>query len=322
VNDSFDLNQNYNFMITPLTVIIIPLLVILFIIEIIHSYKEDRHLYNRKDTLSNLAVGIGYFICNMLSKGLLFFIFQLASKFSLSHFSERWYVWVVAIVAADLSYYWYHRASHEVGWFWAVHVVHHSSEEYNLSVAFRLPWATNITGSFLFWIWMPLAGFSPMMTLISIQLCLSYQTLLHTETIRKLPWFIEYIFNTPSHHRVHHSSNFKYLDKNHGGVLMIWDKFFGTFQEEDEKPQYGLTKKLESYNPITITFHEWITMFKKMVRSGSFKSAVNYIIQPPGWSHDGSTKTVRQLKKEIDGHKDLHKKCDRNCSGCPLKQRN
>jgi sterol desaturase/sphingolipid hydroxylase (fatty acid hydroxylase superfamily) len=308
-------------MITPLTLITIPLLVILFTIEVVHSYKEDKHLYQRRDTLSNLAVGVGYFVCNMLSKGLLFFIFQLVSKFRLYDLAERWYIWVLAVLAADLSYYWYHRACHEIGWFWAVHVVHHSSEQYNLSVAFRLPWATNITGSFLFWIWMPLVGFSPTMTLLSVQLCLFYQTLLHTETIRKLPSFIEYIFNTPSHHRVHHSSNLKYLDKNHAGILIIWDKLFNTFQKEEEKPVYGLTKKFESYNPVTITFHEWISMFKKMVHSGSFRNAVNYLIQPPGWSHDGSSKTIRQLKKEIALHKARGKNCDRNCAECPLKQR-
>lgn len=308
-------------MITPITIITIPVLVLLFIIEVIHSYKEDKHLYTRKDTLNNMAIGIGYFACNMLSKGLLFFVFQWASKFSLFHISQTWYVWIIAILAADLSFYWYHRASHEVGWFWAIHVVHHSSEEFNLSVAFRLPWATNISGSFLFWIWMPLIGFSPITTLLCIQLCLFYQTFLHTETVRKLPGLIESVFNTPSHHRVHHSSNFKYLDKNHGGVLIIWDKLFGTFQKEEEKPRYGLTKKFESYNPVTITFHEWMSMFKKMVRSGSFTNAVNYLIQPPGWSHDGSTKTVKQLKKEIAEHKALRKKCDRHCGECPFKQR-
>jgi sterol desaturase/sphingolipid hydroxylase (fatty acid hydroxylase superfamily) len=296
-------------------------LVILLIVEAIHSYRENTHLYRRKDTLSNLAVGIGYFVCNIPSKGLQFFIFQWASKFSLMHFSERWYVWIVAILAADFSYYWNHRASHEVGWMWAVHVVHHSSEEYNLSTAFRLPLFKNFTGGFLFWIWMPLAGFNPAMTFVCFQLCHLYQALLHTEIIRKLHPLIESIFNTPSHHRVHHSSNFKYLDKNHGGVLIIWDKLFGTFQKEEEKPVFGLTKKLESYNPVTITFHEWITLFKKMVHSGSFINALNYLIQPPGWSHDGSTKTVRQLKRAMAEHKALRKKCDRNCAECPLKQR-
>ncbi|HEV8508565.1 MAG TPA: sterol desaturase family protein [Chitinophagaceae bacterium] len=306
---------------TSFTTFVILLLVVLFIVEVIHSYKEDKHLYKKRDTLSNLAVGVGYFVCHMLSKGLQLFIFQCVSKLSLFHISELWYVWVLSILAADLSYYWFHRASHEIEWLWAVHVVHHSSEQYNLSIAFRVPWAKNFTGGVLFWIWMPLIGFSPMMTFLSIEVCLLYQVFLHTETVRTLPSFIENIFNTPSHHRVHHSSNLKYLDRNHGAILIIWDKLFSTFQKEEEKPVYGLTKKLESYNPITITFHEWITMFKKMVHSGSFRNAVNYLIQPPGWSHDGSTKTVRQLKKEIAEHKALRKKCDRNCATCPLKQR-
>ena len=306
---------------TSFTTIVLLLLGVLLIVEGIHSYKEDKHLFKKSDTLSNLAVGAGYIVCNISSKGLQLFIFECVSKFSLFHISERWYVWVFSILAADIAYYWYHRASHEVGWFWAVHVFHHSSEQYNLSIAFRVPWMKNFTGGILFWIWMPLIGFNPVITFFSIEVCLLYQAFLHTEAVRKLPQFIEYIFNTPSHHRVHHSSNFKYLDKNHGGILIIWDKLFGTFQKEEEKPRYGLTTKLESYNPLKITFHEWVTMFKKMIHSGSFRNAVNYLIQPPGWSHDGSTKTLKQLKKEIAEHKALRKKCDRNCAECPLKQR-
>jgi sterol desaturase/sphingolipid hydroxylase (fatty acid hydroxylase superfamily) len=308
-------------MLSSFPTIALSVMLLLFIIEVIHSYREDKHLYNAKDTLSNLAVGIGYFVSSIPSKGLQFFIFQWVSKFSLFDIPETGYGWVIAILAADVSYYWYHRASHEIGWLWAVHVVHHSSEEYNLSVAFRLPWITNISKSFLFWVWMPLLGFSPTMTLLCIQLCLFYQIFLHTETVRILPSFIENIFNTPSHHRVHHSRNLKYLDKNHGAILIVWDKLFGTFQKEEEKPAYGLTHKLESYNPVTITFHEWASMFKKMVRSGSFKNAINYLIRPPGWSHDGSTKTVKQLRKDLEQHKSLVKKCDRNCNRCALKQR-
>jgi len=305
-------------MITALTFFTIPIVIFLFVMEVLHSYKEDKHLYKRKDTVSNIGIGLGYFASNILSKGVLFYLFQLAFKFSVFQMPREWYAWIIAFLAADFSYYWYHRASHEIGWFWAVHVVHHSSEEYNLSIGFRLPWATHISGSFLFWIWMPLIGFNPTMTLLCVQLSLFYQTFLHTETVKKLPAFIERVFNTPSHHRVHHSSDFKYLDKNHGGTLIIWDKIFGTFQKEEEKPRYGLTQKLASYNPVVITFHEWIAMFRKMVCSGSLKYAFNYLIQPPGWSHDGSSKTVRQLRKELSEHKHRHNNCKRNCRECPL----
>ena len=285
-------------MITPITLLTIPLLVMLFLVELIYSYKEKKQLYRRKDTLSNLAVGIGYFAANLASKGILLYLFQVAYKLHLFELSNSWYMWILSFIAADFSYYWYHRGSHEINWFWAVHVVHHSSEEYNLSVAFRLPWLTNISGSFLFWVWMPLVGFEPTMTLISIQLCLFYQTFLHTETVKKLHPMIEYFLNTPSHHRVHHSSELRCLDKNHGGALIIWDRIFGTFRAEEGRTVYGLTQKLHSQNPITITFHEWNNMFRKMLHSGSIRNALNYLVQPPGWSHDASSKTVKQLRGE------------------------
>jgi len=307
-------------MITPLTYFIVPILIFLFIIEVAHSFKEEKHVYKRKDLFSNLIIGVGYFVCNVLSKGVLFYLFRVAHEFGPFEFSGAWYVWIVAFLAADFSYYWYHRASHEIGWFWGVHAVHHSSEEYNLSVAFRLPWVHNISGSFLFWIWMPLIGFSPLMTLVSVQLTLFYQALLHTEAIQKLPRLVEYVLNTPSHHRVHHGSDFKYLDRNHGGTLIIWDRIFGTFQQEEEKPNYGLTKKLESYDPLVISFDAWTTLLKKVARSGSWKNATNYLIQPPGWSHDGSSKTVKQMRKEFQGQINLHTNCRRNCSECPMKK--
>ena len=128
------------------------------------------------------------------------------------------------------------------------------------------------------------------------QISLIYQFWIHTETIHKLPAPIEYIFNTPSHHRVHHGSDLKYLDKNHAGILIIWDRLFGTFQPEEERPIYGLTKNIESYNPVVIAFKTWGELFKKASASGSIKSAVNYFIKPPGWSHDGSSRTVKEMK--------------------------
>ena len=306
-------------MLTGIPLFIVPILLVLFLVEVIYSYKEEKHLYQQKDTLSNIVVGIGFFLSNLLSKIVMLFAFQFIYRFHLLKISDAWYIGIIAFLACDFSYYWFHRASHEISWFWAAHVVHHSSEQYNLSVALRLPWTMNITGQYLFWIWMPLLGFSPIMTIVCLEICLYYQAFLHTETIKKLPALVEYIFNTPSHHRVHHSSNFKYLDKNHSGVLMIWDKIFGTFQEEEEKPVYGLTKKIESHNPVVIVFHEWIGMFKKAVRGGSVRNAINYIIQPPGWSHDGSSKTVKQLRKANTAFKTPHKKCNHDCSKCPFK---
>ncbi len=298
-----------------LGIYVVPVIIILLVIEMVHSYKEEKQLFNRKNTISNLLVGAGYFVSTVASKAIMFFIFQWAYTHKLFNFSNNWLTWILAFIAADFSYYIYHRVSHEVNWFWASHVVHHSSEEFNLSVAFRLPWLTHLTGYFAFWIWMPFLGFSPYITTLAIQACFLYQAFLHTKVIGKLHPVVEYIFNTPSHHRVHHSSNLEYLDKNHSGVLIIWDRLFGTYAEEKTTPVYGLTTKLESNNPVVIVFHEWKDILQKAKKAGSLKNAINYFIKSPGWSHDGSTQTVSQLRKEVKQPKKGCKAAN-NCAAC------
>ncbi len=180
----------------------------------------------------------------------------------------------------------------------ASHVVHHSSQHYNLAAALRQTWTGNFTGSFIFWLWMPFVGFHPLVVMLMQQISLIYQFWIHTEAINKLPKPIEFIFNTPSHHRVHHSSDLKYLDKNHAGILIIWDRMFGSFQPEEEKPAYGLTKNVNTFNPVKIAFHEWGNLSKDVARGRTLSNAVKYLINPPGWSHDGRSKTTRQLRKE------------------------
>ena len=164
----------------------------------------------------------------------------------------------------------------------------------------RQTWTGNATGAFLFWAWMPLVGFHPIWILFMQQISLIYQFWIHTETVRKLPAPVEFVFNTPAHHRVHHGSDLKYLDKNHAGILIIWDRLFGSFQPEEERPVYGLTKNIESYNPALIAFKTWGELFKKALNSGSVKNGLHYFIKPPGWSHDGSSKTTAQLRKEAN----------------------
>jgi sterol desaturase/sphingolipid hydroxylase (fatty acid hydroxylase superfamily) len=282
----------------------IPGFVILLVLEAIFSAYEKRDLYRTKDTFSSLALGIGNVLAGLLSKGLIFGIFMLLYKFRLFTLdASQWWVWILAFIADDFSYYWFHRVSHHVGWFWASHVVHHSSKQYNLSAALRQTWTGNFAGSFLFWLWMPLLGFHPIVVLTMQAISLIYQFWIHTEVIHTLPRPIEFIFNTPSHHRVHHGVDLKYLDKNHGGILIIWDRIFGSFQKEEQRPVYGLTKNIESFNPFIVAFKTWIDLFKKASHSGSLRNAINYFIQPPGWSHDGSSQTTRQL---IDGHNRLH----------------
>lgn len=276
----------------------IPAVVIFFGVELLYSYKEHRELYNKADTWSNVMIGLGYIFSNLVSKAITFSALHFAYQYRVFTLPGSPCIWILAFAGSDLAYYCWHRACHETGWFWASHVVHHSSEKFNLSIAFRLPWTLAFSGHFLFWLWMPLLGFSPTIVVLTININVLYQALLHTETVGRLPRPIEYFFNTPSHHRVHHSSNPEYLDKNHGGILMIWDRMFGTFAEERARPRYGLTKTTRTHNPVKLVFFEWRSLFGKAFRSGSVRHAINYFIQPPGWSHDGATKTVRQLRRD------------------------
>ena len=276
----------------------IPFFVLLVCIEAWLSYKEQKKLYETKDTFSSLALGIGNVITGLISKAIVFGLLMLVYRFRLFTLNAaHWWVWVLAFFADDFSYYWFHRASHHIGWFWASHVVHHSSQRYNLAAALRQTWTGNITGAFVFWLWMPLVGFHPIVVLTMQSISLIYQFWIHTELIDQLPAPVEFIFNTPSHHRVHHGVDLKYLDKNHAGILIIWDRMFGTFKKEEQRPVYGLTTNIGSFNPVIVAFKTWAVLFKKASRSGSFKNAINYFVRPPGWSHDGSSKTTKQLRE-------------------------
>ena len=276
----------------------IPGFVVLLLLEAWYSWKEHKDLYEVKDTFSSLAMGIGNVISGFLAKLVVFGAFTLVYQVRLFTLPFAWWMWLLAFFADDLSYYLFHYVSHNMRWFWASHVVHHSSQHYNLSTALRQTWTGNLTGAFVFWMWMPLAGFHPIVVMLMQQISLIYQFWIHTEAIHLLPRPVEFIFNTPSHHRVHHGSNLKYLDKNHGGILIIWDRLFGTFQPEEERPVYGLTKNIETYNPVRIAFKEWGAMFGQAWRSRSVRHGVNYLLRPPGWSHDGSTRTVKEMKAE------------------------
>ncbi len=277
----------------------IPGFIILLSLEAWFSYREQKHLYHTKDTWGSLGLGIGNVVVGFATKALIFGLFSFLYQFRIFNLDAGyWWFWVLLFLADDFSYYWFHRISHNVNWFWASHVVHHSSKHYNLAAALRQTWTGNATGSFLFWAWMPLVGFHPVWVLFMQQISLIYQFWIHTETVKKLPAIFEWILNTPSHHRVHHGSDLKYLDKNHGGVLIIWDRIFGSFQAEEERPTYGLTTNIESYNPVVIAFKTWGDLIRQAKRSGSFKNAIGYFIHPPGWSHDGSSKTVKELRSK------------------------
>ena len=279
----------------------IPFFVATVIIEGIVIYKKNPKNYNLKDTLASLSMGIGNLIVNMISKILVVLVVTfLYENFRLITIPFVWWAWLLVLIADDFCYYWFHRISHESRFFWASHIVHHSSQKYNLSTALRQTWTGGFF-SFIFYLVLPIIGFHPLMIFTQMSISLLYQYWIHTELINKMPHWFEAIFNTPSHHRVHHGSNPLYLDRNHAGIFIIWDKLFGTFQEEleEEKVVYGLTSNIKTYNPIVIAFHEWMLIFQDAFRSKtSLIKRLQYFTKPPGWKHDGTGILSNDLRKE------------------------
>jgi sterol desaturase/sphingolipid hydroxylase (fatty acid hydroxylase superfamily) len=278
----------------------IPAFVLLLAVEAI-SFQVARNEalvgYDTKDTAASLSMGIGNVVINFAWKFVVLVVY--AGLYELTPLrvpTDAWWAWVVIFFADDLAYYWFHRISHEVRVFWASHVVHHSSEHYNLSTALRQTWVPMTY--FPFWIWMPAVGFPVWMVLLAQSWSLIYQFWIHTERIVKLPRPLEFVLNTPSHHRVHHGSNDVYLDKNYAGILIIWDRMFGTFQPElDEEPaRYGLVHNLGTFNIVRVAFHEWIGMAQDIVRAP--RHTLGWLFGPPGWSPDGSRDTSAKLKAE------------------------
>ncbi len=225
-------------------------------------------------------------------------IWTWAYQFRLFEIPNAWWAVALCFLIDDLRYYWLHRISHERRWFWASHVVHHSSQHYNLSTALRQTWTGDITAGILFKTPLVVLGFHPNMIAFAFGLNLIYQFWIHTEMIKRMGPF-EILFNTPSHHRVHHATNPRYLDANYAGVFIIWDKMFGTFVPEDdaEKPRYGIIKNLGTFNPFVIAFNEWIGIINDVRKARSFREVLGYTFGPPGWSPDGSRMTSSKIKE-------------------------
>ncbi len=252
--------------------------------------------YSRPDTLASLAMGTGNVIIAAGTKIGAVALMVLIYEHRLFTLPVTWWTFLLLFVAEDLCYYAFHRASHEIRFFWAAHINHHSSQHYNLSTALRQSWTTPLTGPW-FWLPLPLFGFAPWMVLTQQAISLLYQYWIHTEAIGRMGWF-EHVFNTPSHHRVHHGANPRYLDRNHAGILLIWDKRFGSVEPESEKVHYGLTTNLTSHNPFHIAFHEWRAIAADVRGARSLGDAFMYVFGPPGWSPDGSRKTSKQQRAE------------------------
>ncbi len=282
----------------------IPFFIITLVIEIIVDVRENANAYKTKDTATSLAMGLGNVFLGLLSKAFVFVIFiYIYHNFRFFTIPFTWWAWVLILFVDDFAYYWFHRISHESRFFWASHVVHHSSQQYNLSTALRQTWTGGFL-AFIFWIPLPLLGFHPVMILAQMSISLIYQYWIHTEFIRKMPNWFEAIFNTPSHHRVHHATNPQYLDRNHAGIFIFWDKWFGSFEPEIEKPKYGLVKNITSFNPLYVAFHEWIDMLRDASQKNtSLLNKIKYIIKPPGWKHDGTGTVSSDLRKKWEESK-------------------
>ncbi|MCB0790947.1 MAG: sterol desaturase family protein [Flavobacteriales bacterium] len=279
-----------------------------FVILIVIEYLKARELYDLKESLSGFVMGAGATIVKVVTGvfevSVYLFLFHWAEPFRQAHFGYSslgwaWYVWVIAVLADDHNFYWHHRIAHNVRLLWAAHLPHHSGRQFNLTVSIRNGWFINLFKP-VYWLWMPLLGFEPIMIVTCMVANSFYQFFLHSQLVPSLGWF-ERIFNTPYVHVVHHSSNTEYLDRNHGGILTIWDQLYGTWQEpiRGVKAKYGISHDPDSYDPVKHNLFEFQEIWRDVKRAPTWRAKLMYIFGPPGWSHDGSTKTSRQLQREL-----------------------
>ncbi|WP_031429262.1 sterol desaturase family protein [Flavimarina sp. Hel_I_48] len=293
----------------------VPCFLGLILVELTYSksHDEGKHLYEWKDLRSSFAMGLGSAILSPLAKTIsAILIFKVVYEIfnplvegvrtnimGWESFGYAWYFWVLCMLADDLSYYWFHRENHMVRFLWAAHIVHHSSDNFNLGTAIRNGWFT-IFYKPLFYMWIPALGFPVEMLIVCLGIEALWQFQLHSQYIPKMG-FLERFLNTHTMHQVHHARNIEYMDKNHGGILNAFDRIFGTWKELDEDIaiEYGVTKPPNSYNPYVILTHEYKDIWKDMKRSDNWYHKFMYAFGPPGWSHDGSTLTTRQLRRKI-----------------------
>lgn len=261
----------------------IPIFIILIIIELSYEWYSGKHTYRFKDAISNILAGVLQQILKLILKiGAYTFVFNL---FHFIDIPVTWMTGILVVLLYDFCYYWRHRMAHEVSLFWGAHVVHHQSEDFNLSVALRQS-STSFLWSFPFYLPLALIGFDPMQLAFVGGINLIYQFWIHTEHIKKMPTWFEAVMNTPSHHRVHHAKDPKYIDKNHAGMFIIWDKIFGTFQQEEEKVNYGVTIPAATWNPVYANFKHYIYIFKTLFNVRSISDGLKVLFYKPGWQPD------------------------------------
>ena len=238
--------------------------------------------YAFKDARTSIFMGLGSLVTTTLFKLAFFWIFVLIYEHVAPvQLPNTWWAFLVTVLAVDFAYYWQHRFVHRVRVGWAAHQAHHSSEFMNFGTALRQKW--NPWFDVLFLLPIPLLGMSPAWMYLGLGISLVYQFFVHTEMIDRLPRPIEYVFNTPSHHRVHHGSDPIYLDRNYAGILIIWDRMFRTFQPELHRPTYGLTYKVDTYNLIKLEYGHYANLFRDVRNATSWRVKLGYLFMPPGW---------------------------------------
>ena len=276
-----------------------PIYIIIIVLELLLSHLQHQKIYSFKDSVANIYL--------MLLNSGIDLSFRIVYLAILNYFyihawiniTEEVLYWFILVILEDFLYYWLHRFDHSIRLFWAIHVTHHSSQKLNFTVGFRSSVFQPVY-RFIYFIPLALLGFRPLDIAFIYSVTQIWGIFVHTELIHKMGW-LEYFMVTPSHHRVHHGSNPKYLDKNMGMFLIIWDKFFGSFQPElgveaYQPITYGLTKNIEKPNAFSVIFHEWKQIGQDITQKGiNFKTRLYYLFGPPGWSHDGSRLTSKQL---------------------------
>jgi sterol desaturase/sphingolipid hydroxylase (fatty acid hydroxylase superfamily) len=284
---------------TKLYLLMMPVFILAIGVEALYYRFALHRPYGWIITGSNLVVAIGRLATDALTKAVVAAVY--VGAYQLRPFDipmDRWESWVALFFAVELAYYWLHRFSHEIRWMWTQHSVHHSARQITLSVAYRLGWTQFLAGPWLFLVPVCWIGFDPRAVVLMYAASLLYQFWLHTEVVPKLGP-LEWVFNTPSHHRVHHAIEPEYLDRNYGGVLIIWDKLFGTFAPEgDNAPRtYGLVHQIDTLNPVKIAFAEWVALVRDLRAARGWREILGLLFGPPGWKADGTGRTTRAIRR-------------------------
>ncbi len=279
----------------------LPIFLAALAIEALASRRYTLDLFEAQDTKSSLWMMVMVGVVDIAPKILAFWLFMYLASISplQDAVGRQWWAWLLLFFLDDFIYYWFHRANHEVRIFWAGHVSHHSAIRMNFATALRQGVGERVH-KYFFWIPLPLLGFDALMIFTVMSINLFYQFWVHVEWVKRMPSWYEFVFNTPSHHRVHHASNTQYLDRNHGGVLILWDRLFGTFaQETDDEPvRYGLTKPLASSNPIHVATHDYQAIWRDVAQADHWRDKLNYLLLAPGWSHNGEDQRSNTLRAQ------------------------